>query len=143
MANLVEQRITLKIAEEIGARREQVIAAVALLDEGATVPFISRYRKEVTGGLDDIQLRLLDVPVCNAPGAFGQATKQHKQQFIITQHRPGANALQQMCPTVQLQAPVQRLPQQSAEHGPRNTGNEKACSGSNQSPWPQHVSGRP
>ncbi len=60
MANLVEQRITLKIAEEIGARREQVIAAVALLDEGATVPFISRYRKEVTGGLDDTQLRLLD-----------------------------------------------------------------------------------
>ena len=60
MANLVEQRITLKIAEEIGARREQVVAAVALLDEGATVPFISRYRKEVTGGLDDIQLRLLD-----------------------------------------------------------------------------------
>ena len=60
MANLVEQRITLKIAEEIGARREQVIAAVALLDEGATVPFIARYRKEVTGGLDDAQLRLLD-----------------------------------------------------------------------------------
>ena len=60
MATSVEQRITLKIAEEIGARREQVIAAVALLDEGATVPFISRYRKEVTGGLDDIQLRLLD-----------------------------------------------------------------------------------
>ena len=60
MANLVEQRITLKIAEEIGARREQVIAAVALLDEGATVPFVARYRKEVTGGLDDAQLRLLD-----------------------------------------------------------------------------------
>ena len=60
MASLVEQRIILKIAEEIGARREQVIAAVTLLDEGSTVPFISRYRKEVTGGLDDIQLRLLD-----------------------------------------------------------------------------------
>ncbi len=60
MASPVEQRITQKIAEEIGARREQVIAAVALLDEGATVPFIARYRKEVTGGLDDIQLRLLD-----------------------------------------------------------------------------------
>jgi len=60
MASPVEQRITLKIAEEIGARREQVIAAVALLDEGATVPFVARYRKEVTGGLDDIQLRLLD-----------------------------------------------------------------------------------
>ncbi len=60
MASPVEQGITLKIAEEIGARREQVSAAVALLDEGATVPFIARYRKEVTGGLDDIQLRLLD-----------------------------------------------------------------------------------
>jgi len=60
MASLVEQRITLKIAEDIGARTEQVIAACALLDEGATVPFIARYRKEVTGGLDDIQLRLLD-----------------------------------------------------------------------------------
>src|SRR5574344_482797 len=60
MASLVEQRITLKIAEEIGARKEQVIAATALLDEGATVPFIARYRKEVTGGLDDTQLRLLD-----------------------------------------------------------------------------------
>ena len=56
----VEQRITLKIADEIGARREQVVAAISLLDEGATVPFVARYRKEVTGGLDDIQLRLLD-----------------------------------------------------------------------------------
>ena len=60
MASLVEQRITLRIAEDIGARADQVIAACALLDEGATVPFIARYRKEVTGGLDDIQLRLLD-----------------------------------------------------------------------------------
>jgi uncharacterized protein len=60
MASSAEQRITLKIAEEIGARREQVRAAVALLDEGASVPFIARYRKEVTGGLDDVQLRLLD-----------------------------------------------------------------------------------
>ena len=60
MVSPVEQGITLKIAEEIGARREQVMAAVTLLDEGATVPFIARYRKEITGGLDDIQLRLLD-----------------------------------------------------------------------------------
>ena len=60
MASLVEQRITLKIAADVGARADQVIAACALLDEGATVPFIARYRKEVTGGLDDIQLRLLD-----------------------------------------------------------------------------------
>jgi uncharacterized protein len=49
-----------KIAAEIGCRPQQVLATAALLDEGATVPFIARYRKEVTGGLDDIQLRLLD-----------------------------------------------------------------------------------
>ncbi|WP_416798364.1 Tex family protein [Ciceribacter azotifigens] len=47
------------IAAEISARPDQVVAAVALLDEGATVPFIARYRKEVTGGLDDTQLRNL------------------------------------------------------------------------------------
>ena len=49
-----------RLAEEITARPEQVRAAVELLDEGATVPFIARYRKEVTGGLDDTQLRLLE-----------------------------------------------------------------------------------
>ncbi|MFZ1390758.1 MAG: Tex family protein [Dokdonella sp.] len=49
-----------RIAEEIVARPEQVRAAVELIDSGATVPFIARYRKEVTGGLDDTQLRLLE-----------------------------------------------------------------------------------
>jgi uncharacterized protein len=49
-----------RIAEELGARPQQVFAAVQLLDEGATVPFISRYRKEATGGLDDTQLRTLE-----------------------------------------------------------------------------------
>ncbi|GGD98251.1 RNA-binding protein [Aureimonas endophytica] len=48
------------IAGEIGARPEQVTAAVALIDGGATVPFIARYRKEATGGLDDTQLRTLE-----------------------------------------------------------------------------------
>jgi uncharacterized protein len=48
------------IAEELSVNTKQVNAAVALLDEGATVPFISRYRKEVTGGLDDSQLRQLE-----------------------------------------------------------------------------------
>ncbi|MET0987350.1 MAG: Tex family protein [Steroidobacteraceae bacterium] len=48
-----------RIAGELSARPEQVLAAVALLDEGATVPFIARYRKEATGGLDDTQLRTL------------------------------------------------------------------------------------
>ncbi len=54
-----ELRIPRQIATEIGARPEQVAAAVALLDEGATVPFVARYRKEATGGLDDTQLRNL------------------------------------------------------------------------------------
>ncbi|MCU1799410.1 RNA-binding transcriptional accessory protein [Pectobacterium polaris] len=48
------------IASELQARTEQVDAAVRLLDEGNTVPFIARYRKEVTGGLDDTQLRQLE-----------------------------------------------------------------------------------
>ncbi len=48
-----------RIAAELAAKPQQVIAAVALLDEGATVPFIARYRKEATGGLDDAQLRTL------------------------------------------------------------------------------------
>ncbi|MBK8638187.1 MAG: RNA-binding transcriptional accessory protein [Chromatiaceae bacterium] len=54
------QKIIDRISQELAARPEQVAAAVRLLDEGATVPFIARYRKEVTGGLDDIQLRLLE-----------------------------------------------------------------------------------
>ena len=49
-----------RIAEELGIRERQVQAAVDLLDEGATVPFIARYRKEATGGLDDTQLRTLE-----------------------------------------------------------------------------------
>ncbi|QEY65455.1 RNA-binding transcriptional accessory protein [Metapseudomonas lalkuanensis] len=49
-----------RIAEELGVRPQQVAAAVELLDEGSTVPFIARYRKEVTGSLDDTQLRTLE-----------------------------------------------------------------------------------
>ena len=56
MLPTIEQRLAL----ELNAKPVQVAAAVTLLDEGATVPFIARYRKEVTGGLDDIQLRLLE-----------------------------------------------------------------------------------
>jgi uncharacterized protein len=52
-------KLAAAIAAEINARPEQAKAAIALLDEGATVPFIARYRKEVTGGLDDTQLRNL------------------------------------------------------------------------------------
>jgi uncharacterized protein len=56
MLPTIEQRLAIELA----AKPAQVAAAVALLDEGATVPFIARYRKEATGGLDDIQLRLLE-----------------------------------------------------------------------------------
>ncbi len=52
--------ISSTIARELGVREEQVVAAITLLDEGNTVPFISRYRKEITGGLDDTQLRQLE-----------------------------------------------------------------------------------
>ena len=52
--------IPLRIAEELSVREAQVNAAIKLLDEGATVPFIARYRKEVTGALDDTQMRQLE-----------------------------------------------------------------------------------
>jgi uncharacterized protein len=48
------------IAQELGIRDEQVNAAICLLDDGATVPFVARYRKETTGGMDDTQLRYLE-----------------------------------------------------------------------------------
>lgn len=56
MTTSIQQRI----AEELGVRESQVTAAVDLLDGGATVPFIARYRKEATGALDDAQLRTLE-----------------------------------------------------------------------------------
>src|SRR6266481_3091778 len=52
--------INLRIAEELGVREQQVAAAIALLDGGATVPFVARYRKEATGALDDALLRTLE-----------------------------------------------------------------------------------
>ena len=55
MANINRQ-----IAQELGVREEQISATVELLDGGATVPFVARYRKEITGGLDDAQLRTLE-----------------------------------------------------------------------------------
>ena len=64
MSNTISEAAQIKIvqniAKELGAGPHQVAAAVALLDEGSTVPFIARYRKEVTGNLDDTQLRNLE-----------------------------------------------------------------------------------
>jgi len=59
-ANPFPMDITTRIAQELGVQSRQVQAAVDLLDGGATVPFIARYRKEATGGLDDTQLRHLE-----------------------------------------------------------------------------------
>ena len=56
----VSGTVTRRIADELAVRENQVAAAVELLDGGSTVPFIARYRKEVTGGLDDAQLRTLE-----------------------------------------------------------------------------------
>ena len=60
VAAKIANGIAARIAGEINCRAEQVGATVQLLDEGSTVPFIARYRKEVTGGLDDSQLRTLE-----------------------------------------------------------------------------------
>ncbi len=56
----IAERIAQKLAEELNVRPAQVSATIALLDEGSTVPFIARYRKEATGALDDTQLRTLE-----------------------------------------------------------------------------------
>ncbi len=56
----IEKQITEQIAGELGIRTEQAAAAILLIDEGNTIPFIARYRKEKTGALDDTQLRALD-----------------------------------------------------------------------------------
>lgn len=55
-----DQKILAQLTDELQVRLAQVVATVELLDGGATVPFVARYRKEVTGGLDDIQLRELE-----------------------------------------------------------------------------------
>ena len=60
MPSTVSTTIVARLADELGVRAAQVQAAVDLLDGGATVPFIARYRKEATGGLDDTQLRQLE-----------------------------------------------------------------------------------
>ena len=60
MQKIVDSSIIRRLAQELGCQESQVRSVVDLMQEGATIPFIARYRKEVTGGLDDIQLRKLD-----------------------------------------------------------------------------------
>ena len=54
---MLNQQISQLIAQELNVRDSQILAAIQLLDDGNTIPFIARYRKEATGGLDDTQLR--------------------------------------------------------------------------------------
>ncbi|WP_275946932.1 Tex-like N-terminal domain-containing protein, partial [Aggregatibacter actinomycetemcomitans] len=54
---MLNQQISRLIAQELNVRDSQILAAIQLLDDGNTIPFIARYRKEATGGLDDTQLR--------------------------------------------------------------------------------------
>jgi len=70
--------IVQKIAEELNVKPQQVNSAITLLDEGATVPFISRYRKEATGGLDDLQLRDLELRL------YYLREMQDRKQAILT-----------------------------------------------------------
>jgi len=60
MTQALSQQLSQQIAKELNVRTEQVSATISLIDDGSTIPFIARYRKEVTGGLDDTQLRHLD-----------------------------------------------------------------------------------
>src|ERR1700761_224806 len=60
MSSVHPRSIESSLAAELAVNLQQVVAAVTLLDAGSTVPFIARYRKEATGGLDDVQLRSLE-----------------------------------------------------------------------------------
>ena len=57
---MTDTNLIAAIAEELGLARAQVAASVALFDEGNTIPFVARYRKEMTGGLDEEQLRQVE-----------------------------------------------------------------------------------
>ena len=88
------QQIIRQLAAEIRVGEQQVRAAVELLDGGATVPFIARYRKEATGGLDDVQLRELDArlaavkeELAAAEDERAESAKKVNPQFILYYER--------------------------------------------------------
>src|SRR5690554_7058068 len=100
---ITAQRITTMLAAELNIRPAQVGATVELLDGGATVPFIARYRKEVTGGLDDtvlrqLELRLLYVRDLEARRAviLESISEQGKLTDELTQHINAADTKQRL-----------------------------------------------
>ena len=111
------QKILAQLAAEIRIRPDQVKTAVELLDGGATVPFIARYRKEVTDGLDDIQLRELESRLGylrelqeRRTAVIKSITEQGKMTPLAGRHRRRANQTRAGRPVfaVQTQAPHQR-----------------------------------
>ena len=81
---MLVQMINSTIARELGVSESQVAATVALLDEGNTVPFVARYRKEVTGGLDDSQLRQLEERL-----AYLRELEERKQSILAAIEEQG------------------------------------------------------
>ena len=75
------------IAEEIGARKGPVEAAVKLIDEGNTIPFIARYRKEATGSLDDEKLRLLHSKLTYLRNLEARREKPSKPVYLKSKYR--------------------------------------------------------
>ncbi len=113
-------RIARTIADEIAAKPPQVVAAIGLLDEGATVPFIARYRKEVTGGLDDTQLRTArrapDLSARAGIAAGQRSLESIRSQGKLTDElgrrsarsRPRPSSKTSTCPTSPSAAPTPR-----------------------------------
>ena len=98
--------ISQKITEELGVKRWQVDAAVKLIDEGNTIPFIARYRKEATGTLDDAQLRTLHErlqylrgleenkeQVLSTIEEQGKLTEELKKQILCADHGGGGGSV--------------------------------------------------
>ena len=81
---MLVQMINSTIARELGVSESQAAATVALLDEGNTVPFIARYRKEITGGLDDSQLRQLEERL-----AYLRELEERKQSILAAIEEQG------------------------------------------------------
>lgn len=123
--------INQKITEELGVKKWQVDAAVRLIDEGNTIPFIARYRKEATGTLDDEQLRKLyerlnylrgleekKEQVLSSIEEQGKLTPELKQQILGSGDAGGGRG------------PVPALPSQAADPGHHCQGKGAGASGS-------------
>jgi hypothetical protein len=135
-----------RIATELAVNPRQVEAAVALLDEGATVPFIARYRKEVTGGLDDTQLRTLEerlgylreleerrTAIVASIGEQGKLTPELRAQSESAARRrrsparPVSNLSRSAFWKTRRWSPMRRPRSSSVNRSPRPTATTRAC----------------